>query len=104
MIGIGGYTANRISGFRTAFEKFSDDDGIPYYNIIYFGSAAQAAYGSSLIALVIILALVLFASDAFTRKRSRAQAATEQTEAAGSVVATDQTLAAEDIEKGVSDV
>src|ERR1700743_3850849 len=51
MITIGGDVANRVNGFQTSFKKFGVSNGIPYYDIMYYGAVAIAAYGGVLVLL-----------------------------------------------------
>ncbi|KAI3335329.1 hypothetical protein F4824DRAFT_500945 [Ustulina deusta] len=52
----GGYLADHVNGFQSSFDKFGGDESIPYYNVMYFGGVAEAAYG----ALVIVLFLLIY--------------------------------------------
>jgi hypothetical protein len=69
MIGMGGYLADHVHGFQSSFRKFGANDSIPYYNIMYWGGVAQAAYGA---VLTIILALTFtfldFVSERYETK------------------------------------
>jgi large-conductance mechanosensitive channel len=68
MIVTGGYVADQVHGFQASFDKFSAPGGIPYYSMIYYGSVAQAAYGSVLIFLVIAVVVFVSALDYYEIK------------------------------------
>ena len=53
VLSLGGWIASRVHGFQISFEFFGSEDHIPYYNIMYYGSVGQAAFGS----LVVIVSL-----------------------------------------------
>lgn len=53
---LGGYIATRVRGFRTSFEPFGSESHFLYYKVMYYGAVGQAALGS----LVVIVSLVLF--------------------------------------------
>jgi hypothetical protein len=55
---IGGYSADKIRGLQTALAKFGGHDRIPYYNIIYFGSVAQAVYGTTCIITAVVITVI----------------------------------------------
>ncbi|KAH8745351.1 hypothetical protein F5883DRAFT_510901 [Diaporthe sp. PMI_573] len=78
---IGGYSADKIQGLQTSFAKFGGHDRILYYNIIYFGSVAQAGYGATCIITAVVTSVILFAFDHYQTKRVGAQAAAEPQEA-----------------------
>ncbi|KAI3322818.1 hypothetical protein HD806DRAFT_544836 [Xylariaceae sp. AK1471] len=56
LVSTGGYLAGHVNGFQTSFDQFGGDENLPYYNIMYYGGVAQAAYG----ALVIVLLLCIY--------------------------------------------
>jgi hypothetical protein len=47
-VSVRGYAAERIRGCATNFGRLSAGT-TPYYNVIYYGNVAQAAYGLLLI-------------------------------------------------------
>ena len=65
----GGYVAYQVHGFQILFEDFGANDGIPYYSIIYYGSIAQAAYGSLFFLLAISVAVIFFVVDHYQTKK-----------------------------------
>ncbi|KAH8755040.1 hypothetical protein F5883DRAFT_687325 [Diaporthe sp. PMI_573] len=79
---IGGYSADKIQGLQTSFAKFGGHDRILYYNIIYFGSVAQAGYGATCIITAVVTTVILFTCDHYQTKRVRAQAAAKRQDAA----------------------
>ncbi|KAH8743368.1 hypothetical protein F5883DRAFT_722692 [Diaporthe sp. PMI_573] len=78
---IGGYCADKIQGLQTSFTKFGGHDRIPYYNIIYFGSVAQAGYGATFMITAVVTGVVFLIYDHHQTQRARAQAAVERQEA-----------------------
>ncbi|KAI3326497.1 hypothetical protein HD806DRAFT_551545 [Xylariaceae sp. AK1471] len=64
----GGYLAGHVNGFQTSFDQFGGDENLPYYNIMYYGGVAQAAYG----ALVIVLLLCIYFITTGERDTGRA--------------------------------
>jgi hypothetical protein len=54
MIVTGVCTAVQVQDFQNLFEHFGASDKAPYYVLMYYGSVAQAAYGSVLVLLTII--------------------------------------------------
>jgi hypothetical protein len=79
---MGGYVADHVHGFQTSFERFGDNDNIPYYSIIYYGGVAQAAYASVLVFLSITVVILVFAFDHYEEKRIRVYAAAGEMSAA----------------------
>ncbi|KGO64409.1 hypothetical protein PITC_022590 [Penicillium italicum] len=41
-----GCLAGRVHGYNALFERFGQDDTVPYYEIMYYGGIGQAIYGS----------------------------------------------------------
>ncbi|KAJ5730166.1 uncharacterized protein N7483_004674 [Penicillium malachiteum] len=57
----GGYVADHVQGFQSLIATVIELDDLPYYEITYYGSAGQAAYGALVIILFIaLLAIVLY--------------------------------------------
>lgn len=63
MIATGGYLAYKVTGFQTSFEKFGANDGILYYGMMYYGGVAQAACGSVLVFLTIVVVVIVSVFD-----------------------------------------
>ncbi|CDM38505.1 unnamed protein product [Penicillium roqueforti FM164] len=59
VLSLGGWIASRVHGFQISFEFFGSEDHIPYYNIMYYGSVGQAAFGS----LVVIVSLCVLSQS-----------------------------------------
>ncbi|KAJ9137676.1 hypothetical protein NKR23_g9018 [Pleurostoma richardsiae] len=74
MIIVGACLASVVHGFDTPFETFGYYDSIPHYSLMYYGSVAQAAYGSFLGFLAITVVALLFAVDCYQTKRNWAEA------------------------------
>ena len=64
----GGILADTVHGFYTSFEKFDAHDGVPYYSLMYYGGVAQAAYGSFLVLLAVI---VFFSAEILKKRKQR---------------------------------
>ena len=62
MITLGGCVTDQVHGYQTSFEKFDANDSIPYYDIMYYGGVAQAAYGSALFFLTTFLCIKMMKS------------------------------------------
>ncbi|KAJ5737365.1 uncharacterized protein N7483_002490 [Penicillium malachiteum] len=62
----GGYVADHVEGFQSLIATFIDVKDLPYYEIVYYGSVAQAAYG----ALVIIVLGALVGTLLFLTNRA----------------------------------
>jgi surface polysaccharide O-acyltransferase-like enzyme len=63
----GAVISNSVSGSQGAFERFGGNDGIPYYDCIYYGSIAIASYGS----LFVLTILILTSSFVFGKFQAR---------------------------------
>jgi hypothetical protein len=59
LVSIGGYGAERVRGCETEFGRLGAGNNIPYYNVIYYGNVAQAAYGFLLITLSLAFAAII---------------------------------------------
>jgi hypothetical protein len=79
MMVTGAYVADQVHGLQTSFENFAFRDQIPYYSLMYYGGIAQAAYGSVLIFLTIMVVVAAFASD-YCKRRIHADAAVPEEE------------------------
>ena len=64
--------------FQILSEDFGANDDIPCHGIIYYGSIAQAAYGSLFFLLAISVAAIFFVVDRYQTKKDRVQAAEEE--------------------------
>ncbi|TGJ82220.1 hypothetical protein E0Z10_g6554 [Xylaria hypoxylon] len=73
----GGYLADHVNGFQSSFNNFGGGENIPYYNVMYFGGVAEAAYG----ALVIVVVLLMYLTT--TGGRETGYAATRREGAEG---------------------
>ncbi|KAH8750310.1 hypothetical protein F5883DRAFT_579653, partial [Diaporthe sp. PMI_573] len=62
LVSIGGYGAERVRGCETEFGTLGAG-AIPYYNVIYYGNVAQAAYGFLLITLSLAFAAIIPACE-----------------------------------------
>ncbi|KAK8093249.1 uncharacterized protein PG998_014650 [Apiospora kogelbergensis] len=78
MIGTGGYLADQVQGFQPSFKRFSANDAVPYYSMMYYGGVAQAGYGSVLILFAITVAVFCFVSAHCEKKQERVEEAARE--------------------------
>ena len=71
MIATGGFVADHVRGFQTSFKKFGGNDITPYYGIMFYGGIAQAAYGSALVFLGMMVVVLVAAFHHHERKPTR---------------------------------
>jgi peptidoglycan/LPS O-acetylase OafA/YrhL len=62
LVSMGGYGAERVRGCETEFGRLGAGT-MTYYNVIYYGNVAQAAYGFLLITLSLAFAAIIPACE-----------------------------------------